>query len=193
MIRYFPSFFNPNSNNFSEIDIFYECQDSFHPEKARCPDTRAKNVLKYHSSYERDLITYDKGVIVKGIIVKRYECSSCGKMHSVVHVMCIPYGSYSLLFVLKVLKTYFTRKFSGCTVVHICEKYQIAASTLYEWKKRFKNHKMLWLGVTADQRTSEISFLSAPHYCFRHLRDFFFRFGFSFLQNRLFTTKSKDP
>lgn len=60
--------------------------------------------------------------------IPRVKCDSCGHTHAVLPEMLIPYSSYSIRFVLTVLKDYFLH---AHTVEKICEMYQIAHSTFY--------------------------------------------------------------
>jgi hypothetical protein len=190
MIRHFPAFFKPNHNNYSEIELFNRALKCFRPEKARCPSCKSKGSFLLHDSYERDLITYDGGVRAHEITIPRYKCGSCGKPHSVIPDMLIPYGSYSLCFVLTVLKAYFFRNCPGNTVEGICDKYQIAVSTLYAWKERFSSHKSLWLGAATSLSVTNTDFLAEHFLRPGMLSGFFCRFGFSFMQNHLASTSA---
>lgn len=78
------------------------------------------------------------------VTVQRYRCGSCGHTHALLSSALVPYSSYSLRFILSVLRAYFLRT---DTVAGICERVGIAISTLYRWKKLFLTHKQLWLGV----------------------------------------------
>jgi ribosomal protein S27AE len=183
MIRYFAANFKPNRNNYSEIGLFYSAIKSFKPHKARCPGCGAKGRFSYHDSYGRYLVTYDGGVLIHEINIPRYICGSCGRPHAVLPEMLIPYSSYSLGFVMIVLRAYFFRAVSGMTVIDICDKFQIAASTLYAFKERFLAHKSFWLGAVSNLAVSETCFLGEGVPPQEMLYSFFRRFGFSFLQN----------
>lgn len=74
-------------------------------------------------------------------------CKNCGQsndgrkydspdyLHAIIPSNLIPFTSYSLSFVLTVLDAYVHRT---CSVVELCDHWQIAVSTLYVWKKRYK-------------------------------------------------------
>lgn len=90
----------------------------------------------------------------------------------------IPYKSYSLRFLLIVLRSYFTR---SCSVVQICDRYGITISMLYRWLHLFQQHKALWLGVLESMSAPEASFLASVDGIF--LKDFFLKYRFSYLQS----------
>jgi transposase len=97
--------------------------------KLPCPYCGAKNPgWSYHDSYKRYLISFENNQLkIEEINITRIICSSCKHTHAVLPEIIIPYSSYSLLFVLSVLKDYF----SEMSITNICEKYQISPSTLY--------------------------------------------------------------
>ncbi|MCL1810442.1 MAG: helix-turn-helix domain containing protein [Clostridiales bacterium] len=130
------------------------------------------------------MITYSNGAVAHRVRVERCICSSCGSTHAIMPGMLIPFGSYSLFFVLAVLRAYFSRSLSGETVAQICSKHQIAVSTLYDWKKCFASHKSLWLGAARSLAALDLEFLAEARTCPGLLSGFFLRFGFSFMQNR---------
>ena len=128
--------------------------------------------------YERYLVSWGDGsVISQAITVERYQCASCGHTHAVLPSCLIPYKSYSLRFILIVLRSYFLRV---CPVEQLCERYGISISTLYRWLKLFKRHKSLFLGVLEDARMGSLSFLDGLSGA--SLKDFYGSFRFSFLE-----------
>ncbi|WP_276624136.1 DUF6431 domain-containing protein [Syntrophomonas wolfei] len=66
-------------------------------------------------------------------------CKSCGHTHAILPEVIIPYRSYSILFILTVLRDYYTR---SDDIWEIGDKYQIAVSTLYLWI-----HLFHWQGI----------------------------------------------
>jgi transposase-like protein len=84
------------------------------------------------------------------------------------------------------LKDHFTQ---GITVAALCDKYQISASTLYEWKRLFDIHKKLWLGVLVDIYQEALDFLSSilNANTSDRLKAFFSNNKISFLQGRTIT------
>ena len=113
--------------------------------------------------------------------IARYKCSSCGHTHAILPESIIPYQSYSFLFIIAVMRDYYTRIL---TVVNICDKYNISTSTLYSWKELFLRHKKLWLGLLEDAYTSSLDFLDSFYDAsFQYdLQEFFQIMRISFLQ-----------
>lgn len=145
--------------------MFTEAMQDFSKEKLPtlifpCPYCGAKHPhWSDFASYERDLISWEKGLpVTYRITVTRIICSSCGHTHAILPEIIIPYGSYSLIFILTVLRDYYL---AHMTVQELCDKYMIATSTLYAWKRLFLIHKKLWLGILEDAATKPLSFLSS--------------------------------
>jgi Domain of unknown function (DUF6431) len=149
---------------FSAEDLFFAAMMDFSMERLSslvlpCPFCGAKRpTWSHHASYDRYLISYEKGIpTTYTISITRLICSSCGHTHAILPEIIIPYGSYSLIFVLNVLRDYYL---PHMTVQTLCDKYQISPSTLYAWKHLFLIHKKLWLGVLEDIYQSSLDFLS---------------------------------
>jgi len=105
----------------------------------------------------RSAIDYEKGrVVYRKIEVKRVRCGSCGHTHAVLPDWIIPYSTYSLQFILRVLAAYYL---GSKTVEGLCQQYAISASMLYEWKRLFLEHKEMWLGVLEDEETGPAGFI----------------------------------
>ena len=85
--------------------------------------------------YHRDLIIISDGKrkLVR-IYVQRTAGSEAGHSGILMDSM-IPGCSYSAMFIATVVKEYLQREENGLTVFQICEKWEIAVSTLYKWKK----------------------------------------------------------
>lgn len=165
MIRAFTVFCKLDFIKLSALELFTEAMRDFSKENLPslvypCPVCGAKHPCwSMFDSYERDLISYEKGsYVVYRISISRIKCSSCGKPHAVLPEIIVPYKSYSLIFILKVLRGYYL---SRLTVQALCDKYTIAVSTLYAWKRLFQFHKRLWLGILEDALTKPLVFLSA--------------------------------
>jgi transposase-like protein len=156
-----------------------------------CPKCSTPDELAPYGSYYRYLVSYKNGFVVATLLkVSRFKCSSCGSTHALLPDILIPYSSYSLLFKLTVLVAYFERK---QTVGAICEKFGIAVSTLYAWKKQLMEHKDLLLGLLVSHTTTGISFLNSllqSADLSGTLKSFFHRFNFSFLQS---PSQSRPP
>lgn len=101
--------------------------------------------------------------------ITRVKCSSCGHTHALIPDLFIPYGQYSLTFVLHVLCQYFDHQ----KTADICARFMITVSMLYRWIELFRSHKQEWLGVTdsSDGMHMINIILGFDHFC-----DFSIRF-----------------
>ena len=187
MIRLFTVFCKLNFNILSAKSLFLESMKDFMQDKLpflklACPYCGANHpTWTYHDSYFRYLISYENQESVTYTInITRIVCSSCNHAHAILPEIIIPYSSYSLIFVLRVLKDYFSKM----PIKEICEKYQISTSQLYGWKQLFLHHKKLWLGVLENIYLYSLEFLSLiPIFnTSNDLRQFFAQNGHSFLQ-----------
>jgi len=184
MIRVFHLFCKLNFINLSAEDHFNKIMAEFNPGKHSCPWCNTKDPdWKYHADYERWLISFEGGAAVTyRLEISRYKCLSCGHTHAILPESIIPYQCYSFLFIIAVMRDYYTRTL---TVADICTKYNISVSTLYSWKNLFSRHKKLWLGLLEDAYTSSLNFLdSFFNESFRYdLEEFFKIARISFLQD----------
>ena len=140
MIRGFGLFRKLNFKNLSAEDLFNKYMAEFKPVEHSCPWCSTKDPdWKRHAVYDRWLISFENGGIVTyRIEIRRYKCSSCGHTHAILPESIIPYQSYSFLFIISVMRDYYTR---SLTVEGICAKYGISVSTLYLWKELFLRQK----------------------------------------------------
>jgi hypothetical protein len=187
MIRWNTIFCKLDFKTLSVIDLFNEAMKEFSPEKLSylkfpCPFCGAKNpVWEYHDIYKRYLIAFENNTTVTHTIdTMRIICSSCRHPHAILPEIIIPHSSYSLIFVICVLKDYFSKML----IKDICKKYQIGVSQLYRWKKVFNQHKKLWLGILEDIYHSSLDFISSifNFNLSNKLLHFFTHSGISFLQ-----------
>jgi len=164
-----------------------ELLDTAAPSFKSCPACGARGCCHPHASYTRWMISIRNGVRVENMLtIKRVICASCGCTHALLYDVLIPYGSYSLRFILHVLRAYLNR--SG-TVAALCGQFSIAISTLYAWIDLFNEHANLWLSVL--ERISQVSLQIIDFFESIDMLPFSFfqRYGFSFFQNRR-TTRS---
>ncbi len=145
-----------------------------------CPVCHAKACLSPFASYTRYLVEWKEDFpVTYEVTVQRYRCSSCGHTHALLPSPLVPYSSYSLRFILLVLRDYFLHR---VCVQKICEHAEISVSTLYRWKALFLAHKALWLGMLEDLKASAEAFLDGMEGAL--LQGFCRKFLFSFLQRR---------
>lgn len=149
-----------------------------------CPSCGSRGNCVPHGSYRRSLIEWERGqVVYDSVEIKRVWCGSCGHTHAILPDNIIPYTTYSLSFILRVLCAHFLG--SG-TVEGLCRRFSITPSMLYQWKALFLAHKEIWLGILEDKETSPASFLRQlfilPDYSNDFSRPFYQKAAYSFLQ-----------
>lgn len=191
MIRNFDLFCNLNRIIKSDFSLFLDSVNSLSPFRQICPSCGAIHTCSLHAHYNRDMIALEDSLPkVYSVSVPRLLCSSCGHTHAFLPACLIPYGSYSLFFILTVLRLYFLRSY---TVENLCIRFSISVSTLYAWIHLFSRQKSLWLGVLKDSSTSSLGFLSLLWDWDLFLEQFFLRSATSFLQPFRFTAYSGLP
>lgn len=124
-------------SDFSDIQLLEDAYASLQQNDYVCKCCGQKGMFSPASSYSRSMITVENGSRKEDtILIRRFRCS-CGHCHAVIPEFLIPYGSYTIRFVLHVLKCYLNRTSS---VSSLCDFWQISVSTLYEWIHRFRSH-----------------------------------------------------
>lgn len=168
----------------SSKSLFDSYMANFQPCFETCPICGSTGNCHIHDYYGRSIIDFRAGKREKsGLCVMRVFCDSCGHAHAILPDVIIPYSSYSLLFILRLLGQYFTGRF---TIEQLCERYQISIKQFYKWLALWKSHKQEWLGIVTDQEISDFSFLK--HLALRDSASsfsmgFVLRFAYSFLQS----------
>ena len=143
----------------SSKSIFDSYMNHYQPHPEICPLCKSQGNCRIHAYYNRSVIDFKYGLKVKSsICVKRLICDSCGHTHAVLPDILIPYASYSLMFILRVLGEFFL----GMTSIEaLCEKFSITSMQFYKWLQLWKQHKQLWLGILSDMETSNWGFLKS--------------------------------
>lgn len=139
--------------------IFDSCMDTYLPQLEICPLCKSQGNCRIHAYYDRSVIDFKYGHKVKSsLCVQRLICDSCGHTHAVLPDVLIPYASYSLMFILRVLGEFFL----GMTSIEaLCEKFSITSMQFYKWLHLWKLHKQSWLGILSDMETSDRIFLKS--------------------------------
>lgn len=182
MIRLFTLLIKFCSSNISDLEWFSIESEKICIPSYKCPTCGAVgSCVDYHHPYQRDMIyhTHDGEPIREKVSITRVKCTSCGHTHALISGNLIPYGSYSIHFVLDVLMKYFLRV---STVEQICSSEGISHSTLYGWKKTFLKHKELLLGIMKSMETERTAFINS--FSGADAERFRSRFCFSFLQGK---------
>lgn len=180
MIRVFNAFGKSFFQTKSDLMIFNNFMDTFQVDKATCPHCGAKYNCTFFSTYSRNMITFENSSnTCHNISITRIICNSCNRTHAILPENLIPYGSYSLSFVLTALRAYFL---GTKTAILLCDYFQISISTLYDWIKLFKEQKLLWLGVLDDAITLPVKFIDDLFSLKVSLYLFFKKINVSFLE-----------
>jgi len=168
-----------NSETSDETFLFHALK-SFRPSRMRCPACGIPGGHRRRCSYKRWMISVMDGRrCEKQVRISLYICPSCGRSHAVIPDVLIPFASYSLRFILSVLRSYLER---SSTVRVLCARWQISASTLYTWIHLFSHHFSAWRGILYRIRRVELCALDDVVNTTAFPSAFFHRFGFSFLQ-----------
>lgn len=185
MIRVFYAFGKSKFNKMSDLSLFHEACATFSLGDFICPKCGRKHDASFIQPYGRYLITLENNLVVTHRIrVQQVRCSSCDSIHAILPDCLVPHSSYSLSFILTVLKDYFL---GALTIESLCSKFSIAISTLYAWIKLFYLHKRLWLGLLRDHEISSMDFLNLLLSSDFSSISFFSLTAFSFMQGA-FTT-----
>ena len=140
----------------SSKELFDSFMAGFRPESQTCPCCGAKGSCTVHAYYDRSLIDFIQGRPVRhSLCILRLACS-CGHTHAILPDFIIPYSTYGLFFILRVLAEYFLRPAS---VERLCERFLITQKQLYHWLGLFRRQKEEWMGVLSSMETSGLSFL----------------------------------
>ena len=195
MIRLFTALCKSIFESLTDESTFLKAKDGYHHGNEVCPRCGANGKLIEHGYYSRYLAyLIGERTTYSRLSPLRFECKSCGATHALLPDIVIPYGRYSLSFVLTALIAYFER---NTTVENICEQFGIAISTIYEWKKRILFCKELMLGLIISQKTPALAFLRGlfgSNNLSDSLRAFFRKYGFSFMQRQSSSaSQSRSP
>ena len=187
MIRALAILCKLNSIKLSDKQLFDMCLS--HPDLTHqvCPCCGSCSNHSIYSSYKRTMITFSGGHRTNlEVSIPRIKCH-CGHTHAIIPDVLIPYGSYSLRFILIVLFKYLVRSSS---IAELCDKYQISRSTLYEWIHLFIHHFNLWIGKIGEIKSLCLSAIRTIR-TFEGFPNHFFRsFRHSFMQPRPKATSS---
>ena len=185
MVRAFHLLCKLNSYKLSDKALFYAFMSKTDLVHMTCPCCGSRGNHAVYSSYERSMISFEEGVRRDSIVsIPRIKCH-CGHTHAVLPDVLIPYGSYSLRFILTVLFCYLTRR---VTVEELCSKFQIVKSTLYSWIHLFIEHFNLLAGILKSIDSLKLDALEWIRSFDGISHEFYNRFKFSFLQPHHVTT-----
>lgn len=137
--------------------MFGSYMDSFRPELETCPVCGSKGNCHIHAYYSRKIVDFIYGKPVRTqVIILRLLCESCTHTHAILPDIIIPYSTYSLFFLLRIMAEHFL---GISTVDQLCERFGITRNQFYKWKALFHKHKQEWLGLLESMETSDAAFL----------------------------------
>jgi len=176
----------------SASSIYKAAMKHFNIYGSQCPRCGSKGHSSFHDTYDHHLVDYYGGRLQEGSAeIRVASCSSCGHTYSVLPDLFVPHKSYSMLFIMQVLRASLLRTE---TIESLCRRYGISTSTYYAWKKRYRTHKSLSLS-----KLEKYFFEKDPHLTetvniltTSYLYDFYKHFGFSLLQYSI-TAESHSP
>lgn len=179
MIRLFTIFCKLNHITLSDRQWFEQDIRSLCQPDCSCSCCGAAGCMDFFACYDRYLVELEGNrPVTHEVSIKRYRCTSCGHTHAALSSSMVPYRSYSLRFILTVLRCYFLHRMS---VEGICETYGIAISTLYQWKRLFLKQKALWLGALENLLQEEVPFMDSL--TGKHLKEFYRVYRLSLMEN----------
>ena len=141
----------------SAKSLFDSYMAKFQPHFETCPICGSTGNCHIHDYYDCSIINFWDGKRQKSeLCMMQAFCDSCEHAHAVLPDVIIPYSSYSLLFILRLLGQYFTGRF---TITQLCERYEILPNQFYKGLDLWKSHKQEWLGILTVQEVSVLAFL----------------------------------
>ena len=119
--------------------IFDSYMAVFQPELETCPVCGSCGNCHVHAYYDRSVIDFRNGrKVTDSLCVLRLICDSCHHTHALLPDILIPYASYSLMFILRVLAECFLGR---STMEHLCDRFSITPVQLHKWLKFWNKHK----------------------------------------------------
>lgn len=192
MIRAFSLLLKLKTSGLSDLHLFEILTETALRCPGPCPSCGSSfPAYRQMQPYSRFMISADNGKRVeRQISVQRLRCSLCGHSHAILPECLIPYGSYTVGFILAVLEAYLSRK---SRVDTLCDQWQISISTLYSWIHRFQNQLNASRSILDRVPQLSLTSIASVRAGSAFLPDFFARFGFSFLQARPPASPSGPP
>lgn len=179
-----------NRITLSDYELLKASETAFDPGTCQCPHCKAKGRMRPITPYARKMISEDR--YPEGhppvVIIRRYECGLCGHSHALLGDVLIPYSSFTITYVLKVLYGYLTRP---GRVDDYCLSIDISITTLYSWIHAFISHYNFW--CKAVDRIVSLCASALDNICSSDgfLNDFISRFPFPFMSRK--TNLSRPP
>ena len=171
---------------FNELIILKYLSNNTDLSCCRCPSCSAPSE-KYvkNGTYDRHFTHIEGDVIVDSMItIQLKQCTSCQHSHALLQYLIIPYSSFSLGFIVTLLYSKLSNKFSS--INEICAHFDISQRTYYRIMHRLmQDYHALSKTMSQYSKLLEIisSLYSSSHERLKQLLKNFFEFaGHSFMQ-----------
>ena len=120
----------------SSKSLFDSYMAKFQPHLETCPLCGSTGNCHIHDYYDRSMVDFRSGIRTHySLCVMRVFCDSCEHAHAILPDVMIPYSSFSLLFILRLLGQYF----SGLCA-DLCNRWQDIFSEI-------RKHHSAWLAA----------------------------------------------
>lgn len=170
--------------------MFIRTQEKTNKQASCCPNCNAPSTMLVNKGfYKRYFISYhDNAPVSNQVKIKCVKCTSCMRNHALLNSTIIPHSSFSVGFIISLLFSYITKKFSS--IEKLCEHFDISINTFYKIYKSFLQDKKLLNSISDELRyLDELQLIKQLYsskcknlYCL--LEDFFHQYNYSFLQRR---------
>ena len=129
----------------SDAELVRHALKSLSVKRLLCSFCDQTGCLKIQNRYHRYCIHAVNGRRVEETVsIPLLVCSGCGASHAVLPDALIPFGSYSVRFVLTMLRAFASRR---CTVADFCDQWQLSQSTVYDWRRRLDSQLSEWISA----------------------------------------------
>ena len=151
----------------SDAELVCHALKSLSAKRMLCNSCNQTGSLKIQSHYHRYCIHALNGRRVEETVsIPLLVCSSCGASQAVLPDALIPFGSYSVRFILTVLRAFSSRH---CTVADFCDQWQLSQSTVYDWRRRLDSQLSEWIAACQTLLRHADSLTAASHARNQHL------------------------
>lgn len=136
------------------IEAYKEHIDNLDMFQVECNCCHAKGECVKDGHYSRNYLIHKEDLAGTGIKIhiQRVLCRRCDHSHALLPEEIVPYGQFSIVFILWVLSAYYLENMSMNAV---CKAYGISVQQLKRWKKLLVEQKERYLGILKSQRWHE--------------------------------------
>ena len=173
----------------SDYELYHMLYQHSDKQKITCPNGCKHNRFHKAGTYERKLVCYEQGKIVTHVVrVSCVECVSCGKTHALLPSVIVPYCSFGLHYIIRLIYDYLNHNYISLS--ELCQKYDVSISTFFRMKHRFLMDwkRVLQLDAYLMEPLSNPSFFTSfflfKSYLYQeyYLRNYVKKYGYYFMQ-----------